>query len=322
MSTPEQAPLLALRMKHAGEDMVVTLDDALDRLSVMVKQEAAYTSKDYMGRRRRRTEILQDEEVDPACREKMCEWSYKVCDHFNVSREIVAFAFSFLDRFIDKCSCDRTAFKLASMTCLYISTKMLNMKQISLASLSELSRKEFAPEHLAQMERIILHTLDYRLNPPTVQAFIQQLRACFPKMDGVIAEAIHQRAMFYAELCVYDYSFVTESRHQIAVAAIVNAFNDVEIHNASHYQDEFLTFLESNNVIEVKKTLEKAEGRLRYLLECSAQSQVEAVPLRCFSAMQDLKLTASSEYVGCSPVGVDFSYNMPRSFSEVTSTSY
>jgi hypothetical protein len=51
-------------------------------------------------------------DVDESCREKMCEWSYRICDHFNTSREIVAIAFNYLDRFNDVTRCDRTAFKI------------------------------------------------------------------------------------------------------------------------------------------------------------------------------------------------------------------
>jgi Cyclin, N-terminal domain len=319
MSNNEEMPLLSLRMKPSQSEKLAVYEDALDCLGVMTAQDATYKSKDYIGRRRKRgfSDVLSqdssplspDEAVDPACREKMCEWSFRVVDHFQVSREIVAFAFSFLDRFIDRCSCDRTAFKLAAMTSLYIATKMLNVKQLSIASLTELSRGEFQREHIAQMERIILSTLDYRMNPPTVQAFIQQLRALFPTMDGVTADAIYMRAIFYAELSVYDYCFVTEERYQIAVACIMNAFLDVESECiAQQLQNDFLATLKASLCVDVSLTaLANAQGRLWYLYTCSAQSQFdENQPLHDLSE-RSIKYSSTNEQASFaySPVSVD-----------------
>lgn len=279
MTNNEEMPLLSLRMKPTESEQLAGYDDALDCLDVLTAQDAVYKARDYIGRRRKRgfseVPLSPDEAVDPACRELMCEWSYRICDHFDTSREIVAFAFSFLDRFIDRCSCDRTAFKLAAMTSLYIATKMLNVKQLSIASLAELSRGEFQTEHIAQMERIILSSLDYRMNPPTVQSFIQHLRTLFPAMDGSTADAVYKRAIFYAELAVYDYSFITEHRYQIAVACILNAFLDVEgEYAAEQLQSEFLATLRASLCVDVNfATLEQAQERLWYLYGCSAESQ-------------------------------------------------
>lgn len=279
----EEVAMFGLRMKRIETDPMVPFELSLDCLDVLTAQDAVYRTKDYIGRRRKRgfTESASspDDAVDPACREKMCEWCYRICDHFDTSREIVAFAFSFLDRFIDRCSCDRTAFKLAAMTSLYIATKMLNIKQLSIASLCELSRGEFQSEHIAQMERIILSSLDYKLSPPTIQAFIQKLRTLFPTIDSETDDLIYQRATFYAELAVYDYGFATEQRYQIAVGCILNAFIDIEGEfNAEQLQDEFLATLSTSLCVEVDfTTLDQTQERLWQLYVCSAESHLEGI---------------------------------------------
>lgn len=307
-------PLLGLRLKATKPGKIVSFEDAVDSLTVMVLQDRKYRSRDYIGRRRKRQNELEevsssdDEEVDASCREKMVEWSYRVCDHFSVSREIVAFAFSFLDRFVDRCSCDRTAFKLASMTSLYIATKMLNIKQISIATLAELSRGEFEIEHLAQMERIIIHTLDYRLNPPTVQAFLTQLRAMFPTMEETVARDVFQRAVYYAELSVYDYYFVKENRYETAVAAILNSIDDCsDPFSSNHHEVEFLENLRSslcNNLNDA--AIQKSQDRLWYLYGNSAESQPDNVqtPLSSETSSKSYTVQENSSFAS-SPVSVD-----------------
>jgi Cyclin, N-terminal domain len=192
-------------------------------------------------------ESIMSMDVDTSCREKMCEWSYKICDHFQTSRDIVTIAFNYLDRFNDVTRCDRTAFKLASMTCLYIATKVFHNKQLSVSTLSDLSRNEFTSHHILEMERVILSTLDYRVNPPTVQAYLQQFQFLFPlpsisssldrqnlfyEYDGQaittrLINDIFDRATYFSELVVFDYSLVSEPRYIVAISCLFNAIHDV-----------------------------------------------------------------------------------------------
>jgi hypothetical protein len=121
------------------------------------------------------------EPVDSSWRGLMTEWEYKIIDHFGLSREIVAISFSYLDRFTAKCKCDRKAYKLAAMTSIFIATKIYNSRQLAIGTLATLSRGEFEISHIAQMELIILKTLEWKVNPPTVQSFIHIWDGLLPK---------------------------------------------------------------------------------------------------------------------------------------------
>jgi Cyclin, N-terminal domain/Cyclin, C-terminal domain len=262
--------------------------------------------------------------VDATCREKMCEWSYRVCDHFHTPREIVAFSMSFLDRFVDRryssnsghctaaaaaaaagCDFDRTGFKLAAMTTLYLATKVFNGKQISIGTLAELSRGEFEVAHIAEMERVILATLDFRLSPPTIQAFIGFFIQLIPVTSNhhegndndddklTARREIYQRAIFFAELCAYDYSLIRHNRSLLAVAAILNAMegggDDDMLEDPIMAEDMRVDFIESVNRLDVPllhidehdddclEQLESTQARLWYLYSCSAQEQAEGI---------------------------------------------
>lgn len=332
----EMAPLvLNLRMSSSCEEPEETAnyEDALDSLEVMISQDGsdAYQCRDYLGRRANSINASQDSSISPddmideACREKMVDWCYKLSDHFCISREICAFTFSVLDRFIDRCSCDRTAFKLAVMTSLYIATKMFNGKQLSVSSLAELSRGEFLAEHISQMERIILDALDYRMNPPTVQAFIQQLRPLYPTMDEHCATEVYKRAIFYSELCIFDYRFVPESQSSLAVACLLNAFQDVEGPIvAQHLTEEFLASLNSDLFADLHAgALEKIQARLWYLYSCSTQSQFDEIQPVHSSSEQSINKYDDDNTGECvySPVSVvpqkKIGYNRAMEFSSL-----
>lgn len=328
-------PILSLRKTSTPSILLekpVCIDDALDSLAVMATQDVAYKCRDYMGRRRKRCghdaesgtkeqqhrddsvstacPIALDEMVDEVCREKMCEWSYRVCDHFHTSREIVSFAFSYLDRFIDRCSCDRTAFKLASMTALYMATKLLNAKQLSIHSLAELSRGEFEVSHIAEMERIILETLDWRMNPPTVQSYICLLRPLLESIgDAPAVNDIFDRAIFFAELSVYDYNFVTEERYLLTIACFLNAIEGMDKTNRIvDLKRNFHAVLDKNICLVLDNSaIEQAQARLWYLYSCSAQLQYDDLLTLQIAQERLVKYNViqESDTVANSPVSVN-----------------
>lgn len=292
MSTA-QGPLLSLRMKSArlSPPSKQEQEDVVDRIGIMLKQEAStYACDDYILRQKledRDSESdcsdecpdLINEHVDSLCREKMCEWCYRVIDHFRASREIVAIAFSYLDKFVSLCSCDRSAFKLAAMTCLYMATKLFNGREISMSSLAELSRGEFDTAHIAEMEQIILKTLNWRLHPPTVQCFINALYGLLPSTPAPVTRAICQRATFFAELSLFDYGFVTELKSSVALAALLNAMEGMDESVVSNKdQQQFIRTLRDK--VKLRYSDEKIEtirNRLWYIYSQSVQYQTDSM---------------------------------------------
>jgi len=258
-------------------------EDLVDRVRVMMEQESssAYKCRDYILRRK--TAASPDaphSEVDTLCREKMCEWSYRVVDHFHASREIVAIAFSYLDRFVDRCSCDRTAFKLAAMTCIYIATKVFHSREISMSSLADLSRGEFEVEHIAKMEGILLERLAWRMHPPTVQCFINHLHRLLPFASGPVTRAIYQRASFFAEVSLFDYCFITQPRSAVAIAALLNAMEGMDEMVVS--PEDHANFVRAvSNVIGreySRETIDSIRNRLWFVYSQSAQYQEDDIP--------------------------------------------
>ncbi|KAL3913314.1 MAG: hypothetical protein SGILL_006544, partial [Bacillariaceae sp.] len=211
--------------------------------------------------------------IDAVCREKMAEWSFRVCDHFHVSRAIVAMSFSYLDRFVNLCKCDRSAFKLAAMTTLYMASKINGAHQLSIRSLAELSRGEFEMSHISEMETIILQTLKWRLNPPTAQCFVNAFYRFLPVPQGPISAAIYQRATFFVELALYDYTFVTKKRALIALAAMINAMEGMNEATVSPQQQiSFMEVLSMTFGLEFsREDIESARNRLWYVYSMSAQ---------------------------------------------------
>jgi Cyclin, N-terminal domain len=94
--------------------------------------------------------------INEVWREKICEWSYQVIDHFDFSREVASISIHYLDRFLATTPVNKKLFQLVAMTALYLAMKMYEPGNLSMKSMIELSRGYFSPAQMAEMEMAIL----------------------------------------------------------------------------------------------------------------------------------------------------------------------
>jgi len=290
---------LSLSMRQTDDSFYVgsSHEENSDVCAAMQRQEREYRCANYFAG------MPRDDSSNPdiICRLKMCAWSYRVCDYLLINRETVSAAFSFLDRFVDQCFCDRTAYKLASMTCLYMATKMFNTKQMSISSLANLSRGEFSTHHIAEMERLILETLKWKMNPPTVQAYLQRLWTLVPCTES-LRQIILSKANFFAELCVFDFQLLSfHDRYQIAIACLLNSMEGLTVPNIRLGLQNAFQMPMSTNTTE--SDLSSLRERLWILYSYSNQPEevnVKSVSIKRYS----LGDTNSLQVGSYSPVAV------------------
>jgi len=223
-------------------------DMTADSLRAMLKQEGAghYNCVDYLSMTPWHQEVYQinktsslsrfprkesgaETRIDEYCREQIVEWSFRVVDYFRIDREVVALSISFLDRFLSKCRCDRTSFKLAATTTLNLAVKLLYPCKLGeLGILSDLSRGEFDMADVAEMESYILRSLAWRMHPPTAVAFATLLLDNLfydlsSEISGPDLDDVYDVSSFFCDLAVCDYFFVPLKSSNVAIAAILNA---------------------------------------------------------------------------------------------------
>ena len=149
--------------------------DLLERFEVMIQQElTTYRTEDYMDPDYQRrvstiidadffglngpsqTDSSQTSEINDVWREKICDWSYQVIDHFDFSREVVSISIHYLDRYLSKRPVNKKVFQLAAMTTLFMAIKLFEPGRLSMASMIDLSRGFFTIEQMMAMELSIL----------------------------------------------------------------------------------------------------------------------------------------------------------------------
>jgi hypothetical protein len=160
-------------------NLATTMVDLLERIDVMIEQElSAYKTVDYLSPEFQKKLIFIPEDdaspessapadlstasssascnINEVWREKICEWSYQVIDHFDFSREIASVSIHYLDRFLGTRQVNKKVFQLAAMTSLFLAIKLYEPGRLSMSSMIELSRGYFMVEQMAAMETSIL----------------------------------------------------------------------------------------------------------------------------------------------------------------------
>jgi len=258
-------------------------EDLRHTLSVMIHQEGAlYSRDDYFytdphARKWKADVELKSQtnrghrNVDEFCREQIAEWGYRVIDFFHVSREVVYIAISYLDRLMTKCILDRATYKLAATTCLILAIKVHHSKRIFLTDIiKDLSRGEFDCDDIVRMEKQILEGLQWSLHPPTPQNYIARLLIMTTDISkriyGFNLTSVCDYALFFSELSVLDYYFVTQRQSVVAVACIINAMEGLGLLTARHSSDPWFVNRDhmTNLIINICQLVHQ-EPDLRYL---------------------------------------------------------
>jgi lipoyl(octanoyl) transferase len=153
--------------------------ELLERMAVMFQQEQSHKTVDYLAaefqmkltsvcdadfisseaKTLRSSDSLASSSssgINDLWREKICEWSYQVIDHFDFSREVVSVSIHYLDRFLATRPCNKKIFQLAAMTSLFLAIKLYEPGKISMQSMIELSRGYFQVDQMVAMEMAIL----------------------------------------------------------------------------------------------------------------------------------------------------------------------
>jgi Cyclin len=171
-----------------------------------------------------RSESSPRQQIIESWREKIVEWSYRVVDHFDLDRRVVAHSMMNLDRYLAQHHVNSWEFQLAAATSLFMSVKVSEQKLIPLSYYVNLGAGRFSAEHLLQMECDMLKALKWRVNPPTPVLQTKLLLFILPNhmpFKGLLFEI----ARFLTEMCVIDYFFVPFKASSIASAAVMTAID-------------------------------------------------------------------------------------------------
>lgn len=230
---------------------------------------------------------LSEQRVDSLSRRMMCNWCYEVVDYFNFSRETVQIGMSYFDRFLITqqgrlCKDDRSHFQLACITCMYVAIKVNEQVDLHASLLCQLSRGCYTVSQITRMERVILESLQWRLNPPTATAFVQHIVALLPRTLPIDdRRRVLNIALYQAELALFDHSLITATAAStIAAAAVSNAVESVA---STEYQLSIkLTIMDDMHcILGCPSDMVGLRDCQAQLLRCFQESMEKSISVSC-----------------------------------------
>jgi|EP00979_Chaetoceros_neogracilis_P003060 hypothetical protein len=274
----------------------------MDQVQAMQQQEKLnYKRCDYFSE----VSLVDDPgAVDSWCRYKMVEWCYEVVDFIDFSRDTVHIAMSYLDRFLGTGSIrskevvrNRKEYQLCAMTCLYIAVKMFEPKMIDTLLLAQLSRGSYLPQEFQRMELEILFELNWHLNDPTPNSFLElfvellPLSQCKMQIDET---TLKEHARYQIELSVVEYDIMLHDPSNIAIAALSNTLNSIfTAHEAAAEGAEMIQELEKIAKADLQKPFMR---KICHGMERLHNTKIPVIVRRSCPAPLQQKNTAEVKY--------------------------
>jgi hypothetical protein len=186
------------------------------------------------------------------CRTRLRQY-VAVIDYHEISREVVALAMNYTDRYLQVHEHDPqdpqeeealpsgSAYQLIVMAGLFLAIKMSTGhyfgETVNARTMCAMSRGMFTLEQLLSMETQLLVTLGWRVHPPSPRVFLnhylsiltnysghdQYLLMALSQVDKKQLHEVRNEADFMLEHAVLDYHFCGHYPSVIAIAALCNA---------------------------------------------------------------------------------------------------
>ncbi|CAD8122771.1 unnamed protein product [Paramecium sonneborni] len=125
---------------------------------------------------------------------------------------------------------------LIGVTCIFIASKIEDIYSFGIKTITEdLSHNKFSSYQIKEFESIILETLNYDTNFPTVNDYLQYLRyQLFGQSQNQSVQVIHETAVYILKMCYHDYQLMQNKQMLLAASILGYTIqNYIEMHMSS-----------------------------------------------------------------------------------------
>ena len=163
-------------------------------------------------------------------RMKFLEMYYTIIDHYSIDRNVVSTAIFYFDRYTSH-MLEQKLVVMASMTCIYLATKIHSNKIISASTMASMSSGYVTEFDILTMELEILNNLEWHLHPPIPAMFFNVISPIIDNFPIEISKVQDLKCLvqYLIELSAY---FPLENPSSTLYAAMIVAMDKLSIPNA------------------------------------------------------------------------------------------
>lgn len=189
-----------------------TIEDIFAQIEVMLFTEASYKpNPNYMI-------DVQHTTLRPEWRYHIVEWLLSYPEEFDLKSDTVFTAMNFMDRYLSKIPSDINMLKMLGMVCIFIASKMNQLKPIHLCELEQLLPGTITEHDLKEMEMKVYDVLDWKLNPITPQYLASVFLYDLPQCEQVRLQIYYD---VFLDLAICELSMLRFLPSTIAASGII-----------------------------------------------------------------------------------------------------
>lgn len=182
------------------------------------------------------TEITDSTHDPMIVRKGVCEWMYRIIDHYKLERDVIPIAMSCFDRFVkartsgSTTELSKSMYQLIAVSSLHITIKSHCCTRANfLPAFVKLSHNRFTSNDILLMECQMLQELEWNVNHPTPQAFasemILMLSHVLPRKS---LEMIMEVANYIIECAYLQPEYYQENHSTLSFSAIIVSLREVK----------------------------------------------------------------------------------------------
>ncbi|CAD8123845.1 unnamed protein product [Paramecium sonneborni] len=232
------------------------------------------------------TQCLLNHQIRAEIRGRMVDWMIEVFAANECINDNTFFrAVNLMDAFL-KSTYNYTEqhLYLIGVTCIFIASKIEDIQSFGIKTITEdLSHNKFSSFQIKEFESIILETLNYDTNFPTVNDYLSYLRyQLFGQSQNQSVQVIHETALYILKMCYHDYQLMQNK--QILLAASILGYT-IQKYIQNHM---------SNLGAKLKKQLLQTQNNLLRI------GQLDLIEyLKCLSQVEELTQYFHLKYPSC-----------------------
>lgn len=170
--------------------------------------------------------MKKQQDISGPMRSILVDWLVEVAEEYKLNVETLYLAINYTDRFLSQMSVLRGKLQLVGTASMYIASKYEEITPPDVAEFAYITDNTYTKKQVLRMEHLLLKILDFRMNTPTTNNFLNHyLRFIRPHLQQQASSSeirkIEHMARYLAELTLVDGdTFLCYLPSQIASSAI------------------------------------------------------------------------------------------------------
>jgi len=196
-------------------------DDLLKNCDEYREDILAYMRKMERTNRPKPSYMKKQQDISSSMRSILVDWLVEVSEEYKLNTETLYLAVDYTDRFLSQMSVLRSKLQLVGTACMYVASKYEEITPPDINEFVYITDDTYTRKQVLRMEHLLLKTLDFKMNSPTINWFLNYYLR-FIKTN----KKVENLARYLAELSLIDGDiFLNYLPSQIAASAVYLALN-------------------------------------------------------------------------------------------------